>query len=433
MNPAKRPEKGYVGFPGITNFMFDYRTNTFTLDHFLYPGLGKNGKTAFFMNEAISYERFMDGISENNYLNLDLDWTPIGFGFYVKDLFLSFDISLRGKSNVNIPKSYYDFLKRGLNAEEDNISYNFKDVSESTIAFAQMGFGASYPLLDHSLVVGAKAKILLGIANVQVKLDNMHFNFAHDQWTVQSQLTMQSAFPKQNFEYDEDGVLSGIETDGDLSLINGSGLGLDLGVTFTPGKYFDFSDRDEFLNNFTVSAALTDLGYIKWTNNTCLATDPNDILITGGSKSTNIENFGDIFSELGDSFEDMFAFREAESKSSTTGIGAKLNLGVEYAVNDQLNAGFLSSTYFNPVETISECTLAGAYRPTNGFELGLSYSFVYSRFQTFGLALHLGPGFYIAGDYIVPHLNSGGFIPLPTSTKAFNVQLGWVIPIGDKH
>jgi hypothetical protein len=436
LNPAKRPEKGYIGIPGFTNFKLDYRTNTFTLDQFLYPGLGKDGKTAFFMNEAISYSQFMNGISDNNFLHLGADYTPMGFGFYIKKVFLSVDASLRMKTAFNLPGSFFSFLKKGLNESGDDLSYDFKNASATATAFAQLGAGASYPFLNNSLVVGAKAKLLFGIANAHLQIDQMHLNLAHDQWNVRSQASMHLTYPNQNIKYDDQGVFTGVDADGDQPLLNGSGMGFDLGVTFTPGRFFDFGDKLGFLNRFTVSAALIDLGSITWKNNIYLATNPNDVLITDGNRSTNFENFGDLFDEFSDSVDDVLAFRKQQGHASrTTPIGSQLNLGLEYNLNDHFNLGYLSTTRYDPVETVSEHTLGAAYYPATGFEVGMSYSFVYSRFRTFGLAIRIGSGFFIAADYLLPQVANADFItlPIPTTVRAFNLQMGCVVPIGGRH
>jgi hypothetical protein len=424
LNPAKRPENGYIGVPGITNAKLDFNTKTLTLDRFIFPGMGENGKAAFFMNEAIDYNRFMNGISANNFLHADADWTPIGAGFYLNKLFLSMDLSVRAKAKVNLPGSIFSFLKEGLNAAGDEFSYNFKDASANAFAFAQAGVGVSYPL-HPSFVVGAKVKFLLGIANAQVEIEDMNLNFAHDRWSVQSQASMLLSYPGQRIKYDSDGVFSGIQTDGPRSYVNGSGVGLDLGLTFAP----------DFLNKFTFSAALVDLGSIRWNKNIRLATNPSDVLITDDSRSSSLDNFGDVFDELSDSMEDFMAFREqGDNQTATTRLGSRFNLGVEYAASSKLNLGFLATTRYDPVETVSEYTLGAAWYPAAGFEAGLSYSFVYSRFQTFGLAIHIGSGFFVSADYFLPTFTSSDFttLPIPVSMQAFNLQIGCVVPLKKK-
>jgi hypothetical protein len=287
-------------------------------------------------------------------------------------------------------------------------------------------------------VLGGKGKILLGNTNIQAKMNDAYLNFGKDKWSMRSQTSLQMNFPGMQVEYDENGEVDldnigqvGGISPADLFVFNGFGLGLDLGATFNPGKYLDIESFPAFLDNLTVSAAITDLGFIVWNNKTqYLVNDHNERTLVGGPISTDLEEAGPLFYNVVDSLKTLVVFKEAPSAKKSTALGARLNFGLEYALDQKLNLGLLSSTYLNPIKTISEFTLAGAYRPASGFELGLSYSFAYSDFQTFGMAIHLGRFLYIAGDYIIPHVNS---LFIPTSSKAFNVHLGLAIPIGQKH
>ena len=433
-NPAKRPEKGYIGIPLLTNISVDLKTNSLNLDHFLFPGVGENGKTGWFLNKSVSYDDFMKNISSKNYLGANIDYTVLGCGFYVKDLFLSFDLSARANVGLNMPKDLFDFAKRGLAMGEDTEKeYNLSNLKVNANAFTQIGFGGSYPILDHSLVLGAKVKILLGNAHADFNLDDMRIHISDNLWKVSTQASGNMLVPSVQVEYDENGKVSKFNSDGSSSIFNGAGLGMDLGATFKPGDYFDLKGDLAWMDKLTVSAALTDVGFISWSKSkmTSLATRPEEIIVTGNRTISVDGSDGDMFKDIGDAFKDAVAFYPSTSPKTTSGIGAKLNWGMEYALmNDQLNVGFLNTAYFNPVKTISEFTIAGAYRPSKAVEVGLSYSFVHSRFQTVGFALHLGPGFYIASDYIFPRVNS---MFLPTTSKALNLQLGAVVPIGKKH
>jgi hypothetical protein len=434
LNPALRPARGYVGIPGLTNFSLGYQTNAFTLDHLLFPGKGQNGKTGWFLNENVSYDQFMKGISDKNYLNFDLNATVLGFGFYVGDAFLSFDASLRANMEFNIPKDAFSFLKKGIILENgaNEKEYNFSDIGADAIAYGQLGVGGSYPLLDNSLMVGTKVKVLLGLANGRANLDKMKLNIGQDIWTVsETQATLQYAVKGLEPAYDKEGVFSGFDTD-DISLsVNGFGLGLDLGATFKPGYFIE--DESSFINNFTVSMAVTDMGYIKWneSNHRYLATSLSDPVVVTGDKEISFENSEDLFSDLKDAFSDAYNFQEkTDGVKRRSSLKAKLNWGIEYAFPEKnINVGLLSTTCFNTSKAISEYTIGGSIKPVNRIETGLSYSFVYGHFQTVGLSLHLGP-FYIASDYLFPKTNSTF---LPVSAKAFNLQFGFVVPIGKKQ
>jgi len=423
LNPAKRPEKGYIGIPGFTNINLDYKTNTFNLDHFLFPGVGEGGKTGWFLNENVSYDDFMKNIASQNYLGANIDYTVLGVGFYVKDLFLSLDLSARINGSVNMPKDFFDFVKTGFaTGDSGEKNYNLSNISANANAFAQLGIGASYPFLDHSLVLGAKVKVLFGIAHADFNLDNMRIQINDNLWQASTQASGNILIPNIHVGCDENNKVNSFDSEGSFSpTINGTGLGLDLGATYTPEG-----------TKLTISAAVTDIGFISWDKNkmTYMATNPHEVIVTG-NHIISIDESYDLYKDLGDAFNDAVAFYPSAASKTTTGLGAKLNWGVEYLLaKDKLNIGFLNNIYYNPVKTISEFTVAGAYRLFGGVEAGLSYSFVHSNFQTVGFALNLGSCFYIASDYVFPHVNSW-FIP--TTSQGLNVQLGLAVPIGKKH
>jgi hypothetical protein len=433
LNPALRPTKGYIGIPGLTNISAGYQTNAFVLDHFLFPATGENGKTGLFLNENVSYDQFMKGISELNYLNLDINETLLGFGFYAGETFLSFDAGLRINAEFDIPKEVFGFLKQGITLDGADKVYDFGNIRADAIAYGQIGLGISFPLLDKSLLIGIKTKVLLGMANGRAGLDKLKLNVGKDEWSAsEMQASIQTTFNGLKPKYNENGNFSGFETS-NLSFpsINGYGLGLDLGATFKPGCFLN--DKNSPLNNFTISLAATDLGFINWNkeNTLYLATDPTDPIIITGNKEIDFENAGDIFDDLENEFKDLYNFTEKpDAIDGKTHLKAKLNWGIEYAFSKHINAGVLSTTYYNSAKAISEFTIGGAIRPVNGIEAGISYSFAYGHFQTVGLSLHLGSFFYIAGDYLFPETNS---MFLPVSAKAFNLQFGLAIPIGKKH
>ena len=438
LNPAKRPDKGYIGFPGLTNLSVNYRTNTFTLDNFLYPGLGEDGKSAWFLNKNVSTSRFLKEISDYNQMHMNLDYTPIGFGFYVKDLFLFFDASFRTSSDLNIPGDAFRLLKKGvaLNIDDEGKTYDLSNTNADALAYTQIGFGGSYPILNNSLVIGTKLKILMGHARIRLNTDKLLLNVGQNQWTMQSQASMQVV--GLSATYDEDGVFDGFDDD-TPSIMNGSGFGFDLGATFKPEKYFEFTEDYTFMNNVTFSAALTDVGYIKWNKSKAsyLRTDEASIDIIGNHNISFEENseqsLSEIIESLSDRFEDAIKLKEDpnNTKINSSGIRAKLNWGIEYALlEEKINTGILLTSYFNPIKTNTELTLAGAYRPARGFEVGLSYSFIPSYYQSFEFALHFGPGFHITSNYGIFPVNGDG---IPVRTNAFNLQFGVAIPIGAKH
>jgi hypothetical protein len=430
-NPALKPSRGYVGIPGITNFSGGYRTNTFTLDRFLFPGLGSEGKTALFLNQNVSYNQFMRGISDLNYMDLDLNETLLGMGFYVGKNFFTFDASLRVHGDINVPRDVFSFLKRGVTFDGTDRTYNLSNLSVDAIAYGQIGAGAAIPLFDNHLVLGVKAKILLGIADGRAHVDRMNINIHNDEWSItDTRSTLQLGLRGLKPRYDSDGYFDGLNAD-DVSYFpaNGSGWGLDFGATFRPGIFA--GDKHPFFQRLTLSAAITDLGVIHWNRSTILSLTSEPITLTG-NKEISFDDSEDIFSDFTQSMKELYNFHETpETLRDKTTLKARFNWGIDYAFpSKEIHVGLLSTTRFNARKAVTEYTLGASMQPIKEFEAGLSYSFSYAHFQSLGLSIHLGPIFFFSGDYLLPRINSY-FVPV--SAHAFNWQCGVVIPIGKKH
>ncbi|MDH8701633.1 hypothetical protein M2138_000980 [Dysgonomonadaceae bacterium PH5-43] len=439
LNPALRPDRGHIGIPGLSNIYVDFKTNTFNLDHFMFKGVGENGKTGTFLHQNVSYSDFMDGVSKNNYLGSEVSVSVIDFGFYTGDMYFTFDASVRTSFSANIPDDVFGFVKKGVTLTNDTgDNYDFSNVSAEANSFLQLGLGASKPIMDDALMLGAKVKFLMGIANAKFKLEKMNLNVGRDEWTLESKAKMQVIYHDVSPTYDDDDCFDGADL-GSGFAFSGYGLGFDLGAVFEPGKVFNFYDGNDFLNNFKVSASLTDIGFISWKKQGMyLETDPSRVNITGQHNISfdddSDNSLDNILDDIEDDFRDAVNLKDADINNlkTTTGLRVKMNWGVEYEVlYNKLNVGLLSSTYFTPNKNITEVTLGSSYKPIKWIELGLSYSFIYSKYKTFGCAIHFNPGhainLFVASDYVIPRWNSD-FVP--TTSRGLNFQFGLAVGLG---
>ena len=434
LNPALRPEQGYIGLPGFSNLFVDFKTNTFNLEHFIYPWYPK---ARTFLHEDITPEQFLNKISDNNYFDFDVSYTIASVGFYNESGFWTIDLGTRVFSSANVPYDVFKFAKQGLMTSDGEpvSNYNLKNIRGTATGYIELGVGHSRPFLDDKLVVGLKAKVLFGIANMDFNVKKLTMNTGENQWSIESEAVLKGSLPGFKPKYDEDGIFNGFEENGSAGL-SGFGLGFDLGATYKLSGIMD----DEILDKFTFSAALTDIGFISWGKKSSmyLATNPTKTVLTGNydiSFGSDDNSLGDQFNSIGDTLKNAVNLVDTyKNGGQTTALRVNMNLGLEYEfIANKLSAGILSTTRFNPSHAVTEFTLAGVYKPVDWFETGLSYSFVHSNFKTIGLALNIVPakGFnmFFASDYIIPHVNSD-FIP--TSSKALNFQLGFSIPLGNK-
>jgi len=442
MNPAFRPKQGYIGVPFLSNIYIGAETNTANLEHFTFT---KGGELVTFLHPEVGVNEFLSGLDDNNYISATMAYKLLSAGFYSgNDKFWTIDVGLRTDLGMNAPKDMFAFLKKGFSANEDNynngpIKYNLKDLNGSATVFSEIAVGHSRPLLDNALLVGAKAKMLLGIGNFDLNVDNLEVASTPDQWTVRGKATLQGSFPGLVADYDEDGDFDSFDIDG--FGLAGFGLGFDLGAVYDLGHLSDKIDVEneklsEIMKKAKISMAFTDIGFISWNKNSTVKFETDVIDKTLPNKDYNDgDSFYDRMDDMITDFENILDLKEENERKSgrTTALSTNMNIGLEYEFWEKnMTAGLLSSTRFGKYKTVSELTLSANYNPNRGwFASSFSYSFVRSQFKTFGLAVHLAPSkgmnFFLASDYIIPHTNST-FIP--TTMKGINFQFGLTIPMG---
>jgi len=437
LNPALRPEQNYMGMPFLLNNLYvDVKTNSLNMDHLTFR---QDGELLSFMHKDVSADKFLKGISSDNYANMDFNYTLFSFGFYKGKGFWNVDFNLKAQVDANLPYSAFELMKRGFAMNEPSY-YNVKDTRIKANTYAELGVGHSRPFLDNTLIVGAKAKVLMGFANFDAHIRDMKVNAGLDEWVIRSHATLDGSAPGLYPTFDEEDKFDSYEWKESFG-IPGMGLGFDLGATYALSGLADLTDGTwaDILNRLTVSLAFTDLGFISWSksNSSHLYSSLEDEVITGNFEidfDDNNSSLQDDIDKIKDKFEEIIEFKEGEAKSRTTGLRTNMNIGIEYEIlKEKLSAGFLSTTYFNSSKNVTEATLALTYRPIKCIETALSYSFVYSKFDTFGFAVNFNPTkgvhFFLASDYIIPHMNSEF---MPVTSKGVNLQLGLSIPLGPR-
>ncbi|MDR0748456.1 MAG: DUF5723 family protein [Tannerellaceae bacterium] len=438
LNPAFRPKQGYIGVPFLSNIYVDAKTNSLNLDHLTFK---KGGTRVSFLHPSVGVDEFLSAMDKNNYFSLTMNYQIASVGFYdKKEGFWTIGLGVRSIVDSNIPKSLFDMAKRGLSEDENDVfNYNITNTKVNVSAYAELGAGYSRPLLDNSLLLGAKAKVLLGLANMNLDVKQFNVSVGHDKWVVSAKATLDASLPGIKPVYNEDGIFDSIESDG--FGMSGFGLGADLGAAYS-FKNLSQSVSNESMQNILgrlqASLAFTDIGFISWKEANSLKMSTPGHEVTVYPKDQVISDMMDeYFDDLLNDFEESVNLKETSSgkNGKNTLLYTTMNVGLEYeAWTDNLSVGLLSSTRLTGTQTMTELTLSGNYNPEKIKWLAttLSYSFMHNKFNSIGLALHLTPGkgvnFFIASDYWIPKVNKEF---LPTTSKAVNVQFGLSIPIGE--
>ena len=430
MNPAYGNEQNYVSMPGFGNvnvsLMGNFGYEDVIFDNPMFPSTSKDRLTTF-MNPYISTPDALKGFnSGDNKILGDVSITVLSAGFKGFGGYNTIELNARTSFGMSLPYELFEFAKN-----TGNRTYNIGNISANGQAFAELAFGHSRQI-NEKLRVGAKVKLLFGAGRGDVNIDNVKADLAaDDKWTVsghaKSEVSVKGfTYKTEEKEYKEEGrgtyqYVNDVDVDG--AGLGGFGLAFDLG-----GVY-------KINNDFTVSAALLDLGFIKWSNNMVAVNGGEEFVFNGfHDVAVNEDRGGSTLSMQGDKYSDQLAdFANLQDKGDeggrTTGIGATLNLGCEYTlpVYRKITFGVLSSTRFRGDYSWTEARVSANWTPLKWIDGGVNMAFGSYR-NSFGWVLNFHPkgyNFYVGMDHTLGKV-SKEFIPLNSNAAvSVGMSVAW--------
>ena len=461
LNPALTPTKGYFNLPVIG--AVNATVGSTSLGYQDIIDIIDDG------GEFYNNPDFMNRLKDNNKLNVNFSTEILSAGWYKGKNFWSFNIGLRTDIGANLTKNMFTFLNEMETVEENwrNSTYDISNQQLNINAYAEVGLGLSRQI-NSRLTVGARVKALLGIGNMELKLNNVamsanlptdaeiaqwsdanywaglgsgaeaaardlqaKFNNYHANLNVGAEL--KSSFKGLELKEEEGkDYVTDFDFDSGKLGIAGYGFGIDLGASY------------KVLDNLTVSASILDLGFISWSkSSTKIASanpEPIDIqgkkyaaMVNPSNPETVVNAVNQLQNEAqgymervtnGDVLDyDMLQLEVADAKESRKSrLASTLVVGAEYGFfNNKLAVGALSTTRFVQPDALTELTFSANYRPKSWFNVALSYSVIQSAGKSFGLGLKLGPVF-LGTDYMFLGKNS----------NSVNGFVGVSIPLGGR-
>lgn len=462
LNPALTPTKGYFNLPVIG--AVNATVGSTSLGYQDVIDIIDDG------DDFYTKPDFMNRLKDNNKLNVNFSTEILSAGWYKGKNFWSFNIGLRTDIGANLTKNMFTFLNEMETVEENwrNSNYDISGQQLNINAYTEIGLGLSRQI-NSRLTVGARVKALLGIGNMELKLNRvaMSANLPSDQqinqWSSESYWNSMSpsqaaqaaqelkdkfnnyhanltvgAELKSSFKglelQEEEGkdYVTDFDFDSGKLGIAGYGFGIDLGASY------------KILDNLTVSASVLDLGFISWSKSSTkiASANPDPIDIKGSTYANMVDpnNPNTVMNAVnqlqndaqgymdrvtnGDVLDyDMLQLEVSDAKESRKSrLASTLVLGAEYGFfNNKLAVGVLSTTRFVQPDALTELTFSANYRPKSWFNVALSYSAIQSAGKSFGLGLKLGP-LFVGTDYMFLGKNS----------NSVNGFVGVSIPLGGR-
>lgn len=421
LNPALKTENNYVSIPSIGNLYLGINSNL-GLGTFLYP---RDNKLVTFLHESVPADEFLNKLTPNNTIELDLGIDLISFGFWAWGGQNTFNLSLKSNTGAYLPKEIFQFLKTGQEATGVT-RYDMSNITATTSNYLELALGHARDITD-KLSAGAKIKVLIGAAHAEARIDRMDISMSQNEWTIKQAGHLQATSLLELTTDPETGEVTDYKVGNNFGLA-GFGLGFDLGATY------------EIIDNLTLSAALTDIGFMRWNNLTRAETDPDKGFIYTGFDNIGAEDdengdnpFEQKADQLGEDLKALTKFYQSDTQSVSNSLRTTLRVGAEYAVLDNaISFGLLSTTRFVGYRTYAEGMAAINFRPLSALHLTVNGS-VSNMGSSVGAILNIcAPGFnfFVGTDYFATQY-SKQFIPINHARA--NLSFGFNITFGKKH
>ena len=431
MNPAYGNEQNYISLPALGNINVRMNGN-FGLGDVLFDnpryGIDNDKKKTTFMNPYLSSSDALSGFNKgNNRINADVDITILSAGFKGFGGYNTVSLDARTNVGVVLPYELFEFARN-----TGNKTYDIGDINAHAQSFVQLAFGHSRDI-NEKLRVGGKVKFLFGVGRADLQMSNLRADLSsEDRWTVSGDATANVSLKgfayieeEKDYKQADKGTYRYVnDVDVDGAGLGGFGLAVDLG-----GVY-------KINDDFTVSAALIDLGFIGWSNNMQAVNRQNSFEFNGfhdiaiHDEDANGNTKPNAFDSQADKYSDQLAdfanlSDDGDQGGRGTGIGATLNVGCEYSLPSYRNLkfGLLSSTRINGKYSWTECRVSANVAPLKWIDGGVNFA-VNSYTASFGWVANFHPkGFnvFIGMDHILGK-TSKEFIPLSSNAS---VNLGF--------
>ena len=403
INPAQVNERGFVGI-GVGNIDLQNNMNM-GLGSFLF---NKNGSIVTGLNQKVSADEFLGGLSKSNFVSLDESINILSFGIANGKRMHTLELNVRVMDTESIPYDLFALAKKGGSG-----SFDFGGLYADITALADLAYGFSTRINDN-LSVGGRLHVLVGAANVNLSSSSSIVSFTDSKIEV-----------KPNVDLKASGLLKvGTTPDGQIDTgniglnttnpIGGYGASLDLGV--------------EYKSNFGLEAmfSVTDLGMISW-QNSFAANASAAFEYTGGTIGFDGGSIQTDFADILD-VSKILKFQAGQGTPALSMMPFNIAAGARYFMPfyDKLSVGMLATYHNAKYASWFDARLGATITPAR--ILGLTGNIGYGTFgPTWGAALdlHLGPINLLVGmDSFLGKYGKIAQIPVPLGGFQANVHVG---------
>lgn len=392
LNPALSPSDSvypvYIGFPGMSGFSVSANNNFLNFSDIFERGHSDSLIT--FLHPDFNKDRFLSMIRKKNSIEPDFSVQLFGLGFRAGMSYIFLDVNEKVESNLVLPGELVELMIRG-NEGFVGDRIDLSALRGDMRLYHEIGLGFSRNYTDR-FRFGIKGKVLLGIATASfhsnslgISIDNDYSHHMDADIDVNFSAPVTIIRDRNNditdFRFDDDEFANS-------AIMRGNNL--------NPGFALDMGATYQLTKRLILSAAVTDLGFIKWKN------DVTNLKINqkfefNGVDVSNVMNgdktFDEVTDDLLDSLQNSYTIGETYNPFSTM-LPTNINLAGEYHLTKGISVGVLSSSRLIGKQFRESLTMSANLNLGTIFATSLSYTATNHRYDNFGAGLSMRLGWF---------------------------------------
>lgn len=433
-NPAYRPSgRVYVGLPALSGVYFSINNNMMSFSELFQPVPGGDSLMTI-LHPQYDREAFLNSLGRSSFVSAEASVQILGLGFTVDDnWYIDFGLSQRASASLRLPTDLFTLLLEGNESFVGSV-IDLSGIGVRGMQYMESAIGVSANVTPR-LRIGGRAKLLFGGVGASIDANRfdveVHNDFTH---TITTDLALRISGPFTVIT-GEDGMIEDILTDEEVDPLDILANTGNTGVAFDLGAIYDLTD------NLTLSASITDLGFIGWDKRSFSLMANNNFSFDGFDITGVIE--GDIeFDEMADLYADSLknSFNLSNGDGGFgMGIPGKVYLGARYSVTDFLDLGVLSRSLISQGYMSQSVSLSANLNAGDVLGTSIVYTMTNRSFTNLGLGITLRMGpvqLYTIADQIPLTWNRVTFpgetdaVPVPDRIDYFNLRLGMNLVFG---
>jgi len=423
LNPAMQPRaNGFFALPGFNQI---FQSDVAFSD--VFQDLGNEWVSP--LSKRYDFDQLYKVTGDAFNINEQLDISVLGFGFRSKRDYFSLSMSVKSAVNFAMP---YDFIKIADEGLPNGSKFDFSTLRTKAVTYKEISIGYSREWNDY-LTLGINVKPLFGMVGTISDINHFELNTSRTIYEVYVDGQVSTSAPF-DVEEGEDGDfpesvdvkdLSDSEWSSYFSSFKNPGLALDFGAVYNLNSKWEFS------------AALNNLGFIKWNE------DLNSLSFKGSYSfegievdGSNVDDLDEAVEEIGDSLKSVINYDVGHDEFSMNLVPG-LYLGANYYLNHAISVGVLSRSQFQKDNFRQDFNLSANIQPYSFVSLNLNYSVRVNGGNGLGAGLSMLFGslqFYMLADYMPLQYTSVNFegdeFFMFPNQKELSIQAGFNLIFG---